>query len=93
MPTYDYACEECTHTFETFHSMNDAPLRMCPKCGKPALKRLIGLGAGLIFKGSGFYETDYKKKNGVDSSPAPSAPAEKKSGGCCSGSCACAASN
>lgn len=62
MPTYDYACEECGHTFEAFQSMRDEPLKTCPKCGKPRLKRLLGAGAGLIFKGSGFYITDYKNK-------------------------------
>lgn len=62
MPTYDFACEECGHTFEAFQSMRDEPLKTCPKCGKPRLKRLLGTGAGLIFKGSGFYITDYKNK-------------------------------
>jgi putative FmdB family regulatory protein len=61
MPTYEYACPKCGHTFEQFQSMNDAPLTKCPKCKKTGLKRLIGGGAGLIFKGSGFYITDYKK--------------------------------
>jgi len=61
MPTYEYACAKCGHTFEQFQSMRDEPLKKCPKCKKPALKRLIGGGAGLIFKGSGFYITDYKK--------------------------------
>lgn len=64
MPTYEYACEKCGNHFEIFQSMKDAPLKTCPKCKKPALKRLLGTGAGLIFKGSGFYITDYKKKSG-----------------------------
>jgi len=63
MPTYEYACEKCGNHFEIFQSMKDAPLKTCPKCKKPALKRLLGAGAGLIFKGSGFYITDYKKGN------------------------------
>lgn len=62
MPTYDYACQECGHTFETFQSMSDALLKKCPQCRKPRLKRLLGTGAGLIFKGTGFYITDYKNK-------------------------------
>jgi putative FmdB family regulatory protein len=61
MPTYEYACPKCGHTFEAFQSMRDAPLKKCPQCGKSGVKRLIGGGAGLIFKGSGFYITDYKK--------------------------------
>jgi putative FmdB family regulatory protein len=62
MPTYEYACSKCGHHFEQFQSMRDEPLRKCPNCHKAALKRLIGGGAGLIFKGSGFYITDYKNK-------------------------------
>lgn len=61
MPTYDYECEKCGHVFETFQSMAEKPLSVCPKC-KGSVKRLIGPGAGLIFKGSGFYITDYKNK-------------------------------
>jgi putative FmdB family regulatory protein len=60
MPTYAYACENCGHTFDEFQSIKAAPLRKCPECGKAALKRLIGTGAGIIFKGSGFYCTDYR---------------------------------
>ncbi|MCE2441218.1 MAG: zinc ribbon domain-containing protein [Candidatus Latescibacteria bacterium] len=62
MPTYDYACEACSHEFEHFQSITSSPLRKCPKCGERKLKRLIGAGAGLIFKGSGFYITDYSIK-------------------------------
>lgn len=64
MPTYDYACQGCAHEFEHFQSIKDEPLVKCPKCGKKKLKRLLGAGAGLIFKGTGFYITDYKKKSG-----------------------------
>jgi putative FmdB family regulatory protein len=62
MPTYEYACQKCGHQFEQFQSMRDDPLKTCPKCKKAGLKRLVGGGAGLIFKGSGFYITDYKNK-------------------------------
>ena len=64
MPTYEYACQKCGHEFEHFQSMNDAVLKKCPKCKKAGLKRLVGGGAGLIFKGTGFYITDYKNKSG-----------------------------
>jgi putative FmdB family regulatory protein len=60
MPTYGYSCRSCGHEFEQFQSMKDKPLRTCPACGKKTLKRLIGVGGGIIFKGSGFYETDYR---------------------------------
>lgn len=60
MPTYDYVCEACDHEFEEFQSMSAKVLKKCPECGKNKLKRLIGTGAGVIFKGSGFYETDYR---------------------------------
>lgn len=61
MPTYDYRCKACNYTFEAFQNMNEEPLKECPKC-KSEVKRLIGAGAGPIFKGSGFYQTDYKNK-------------------------------
>ena len=60
MPTYDYKCKSCSHTFEQFQSMKDSSLRKCPVCGKNTLKRLIGIGAAVLFKGSGFYQTDYR---------------------------------
>lgn len=63
MPTYEYKCENCQHTFEAFQSIKDEPLKKCPNCGKNKLKKLISGGAGLIFKGSGFYLTDYKNKS------------------------------
>jgi putative FmdB family regulatory protein len=65
MPTYDYVCTKCGHEFEVFQSMKDKPLTQCPKCKKGRVKRLIGTGAGLLFKGAGFYETDYKRKSGA----------------------------
>ncbi|MFA6233084.1 MAG: zinc ribbon domain-containing protein [Bacteroidota bacterium] len=61
MPTYDYACKKCGHRFEAFQSMSDPILTTCPQCSTEALQRMIGAGAGLHFKGSGFYLTDYKK--------------------------------
>ncbi|MBG30132.1 MAG: FmdB family transcriptional regulator [Opitutae bacterium] len=61
MPTYEYVCPPCGHEFERFQSMKDEPVKVCPKCRKRQVKRKIGMGAGLIFKGSGFYETDYKQ--------------------------------
>lgn len=62
MPTYDYKCTKCNHVFEHFQGIKDAPLKECPKC-KGHLKRLIGTGSGVIFKGSGFYVTDYRSKS------------------------------
>ncbi len=63
MPTYEYQCSNCGHEFEEFQSITASPLRKCPECGKLRLKRLIGTGAGVIFKGSGFYETDYRSES------------------------------
>ena len=60
MPTYEYECSSCGHKFEKFQSITAAPIKKCPVCGKNTAKRLIGMGAGLIFKGSGFYITDYR---------------------------------
>jgi len=62
MPTYDYKCSNCNHTFEYFQPMSAAPLTECPQC-KGSLIRIIGTGSGPIFKGSGFYQTDYKGKS------------------------------
>ena len=63
MPTYDYLCDNCGHKLDKFQSITARPLRKCPKCGRKQLKRLIGMGAGIIFKGSGFYETDYRSES------------------------------
>ena len=63
MPTYAYACENCDHEFDAFQSIKASPLRKCPECGERTLKRLIGTGAGIIFRGSGFYETDYRSES------------------------------
>lgn len=83
MPTYDYKCTNCNYTFEYFQTMNAEPLTECPEC-KGRLKRIIGTGAGPIFKGSGFYQTDYKgktnqNKTGGDTESKPKS-SEKKSG-------------
>ena len=70
MPTYEYKCANCDHLMEAFQSITANPLKKCPECGKLKLQRLLGTGAGLIFKGSGFYETDYRSdsyKKGADS--------------------------
>ena len=64
MPTYEYECKTCTHRFEIFQNMSEAPLKTCPACGK-SVRRLIGGGAGIIFKGSGFYATDNKSSSTV----------------------------
>jgi len=85
MPTYDYKCTECNNKFELFQSMTEDPITECPKC-KGKVKRLIGPGAGPIFKGSGFYETDYKNrgrssssaKSSVSTSPSNSTKIEPK---------------
>jgi putative FmdB family regulatory protein len=79
MPTYEYRCKKCDHTFEAFQSMTEKPLKKCPNCGG-VVKRLISSGSGLIFKGSGFYINDYKKKeshsSGSTSHGKPSSPAK-----------------
>ncbi|MCA9150444.1 MAG: zinc ribbon domain-containing protein [Planctomycetales bacterium] len=60
MPTYDYECDACQHRFELFQSINDPVQKKCPECGKLKLRRLFGAGAAIMFKGSGFYQTDYR---------------------------------
>ena len=92
MPTYDYRCRACGHSFEKYQPITGPAVRKCPVCGKSKVKRLIGAGAGIIFKGSGFYQTDYrsdsyrkaaeKEKTGSagpsDSSKPPAADTSKK---------------
>lgn len=83
MPTYDYQCEKCGHRFEVFQRMSDRPKRSCPEC-KGRVRRLIGTGAGLLFKGSGFYITDYRSENyrkAAKADAAAPAPAAKGSDG------------
>ncbi len=79
MPTYEYSCSSCGHRFETFQSMSAEPLVDCPECGEAELRRVIGVGAGIIFKGSGFYQTDYRKSS-ESSDGNGSAPAKKDGG-------------
>ena len=76
MPTYEYECGACQHRFDEMQGFHDPVLRKCPECGRLKLKRLLGSGGGIVFKGSGFYETDYKRKSspstaGKDSKPKP----------------------
>lgn len=75
MPTYEYKCTSCGHALEQFQSMKDKPLRKCPACGKNTLERQIGTGAAVIFKGSGFYQTDYRSESYKSAAKADAAPA------------------
>ena len=83
MPTYDYECDACGHAFELFQGINDSLKKKCPECGKLKLRRLFGTGAAILFKGSGFYETDYRsdsyKKDAAADKQAQSKPSESKS--------------
>ena len=63
MPTYEYQCDACEHNFDEFQSMSEPALKKCPKCGKQKLRRVFGTGAAILFKGSGFYETDYRSES------------------------------
>ncbi|HEY4260930.1 MAG TPA: zinc ribbon domain-containing protein [Schlesneria sp.] len=81
MPTYDYKCDACEHTWEEFKSIKAEPTKKCPSCGKKKARRLIGGGAGLIFKGSGFYLTDYRSdayKKSAEADKAPSSDSAPK---------------
>ena len=81
MPTYDYLCEGCGHKFELFQSINDPVQRKCPKCKKSKLRRLFGTGAAVMFKGSGFYTTDYRSDSYKSAAKADAAkPAAEKTG-------------
>lgn len=75
MPTYDYQCNACGHRFDELQSFSDPPLKKCPKCKKNKLERLIGTGAAILFKGSGFYQTDYRSESYKSAASADVAPA------------------
>jgi putative FmdB family regulatory protein len=89
VPTYDYECDACGHTFELYQSISAEPEKKCPACGKKKLRRLIGAGAAVVFKGSGFYQTDYRSDSykkaassdskGSDSSSKSETKSESKS--------------
>ena len=79
MPTYDYRCEACGHEFEILQKMSDDRLKTCPECSKDSLKRLLGTGAGILFKGSGFYETDYRSSSYNKDKSKDTKKSEKKS--------------
>jgi len=86
MPTYDYVCEACEHQFELFQSITASPKRKCPQCGRLKLRRLIGPGAAIVFKGSGFYQTDYrsdsyKKRAAAEKKNSSSGSTDKKDSG------------
>jgi len=83
MPTYDYECDACGHSFELFQSITEPVQKKCPKCGKLKLRRLFGTGAAVVFKGSGFYQTDYRsesyKKAAEKDKPASESKGDSKS--------------
>ncbi len=85
MPTYDYECDGCGHAFELFQSISEPVKKKCPECGKQKLRRLFGTGAAVVFKGSGFYQTDYRsdsyKKGAEKDKPASEAKGDAKSDG------------
>jgi len=79
MPTYDYQCDACDHEFELFQSITEPVKKKCPECGKPKLRRLFGTGAAIMFKGSGFYQTDYRSDSYKKGAEAEKKASEKKS--------------
>jgi putative FmdB family regulatory protein len=85
MPTYDYKCKSCGHTWELFQSMKDKPIKACPSCGKKTAERLIGTGAALLFKGSGFYQTDYRSEGYKKSAAADKTSGSGDTGGSAGG--------
>ena len=81
MPTYEYACGKCGHEFERFQSILAEPVKKCPECGKNAVTRKIGMGGGVLFKGGGFYETDYRSEGYTKAAEAEKGEAKPKDGG------------
>lgn len=81
MPTYDYLCNACEHKFELFQSINESHKRKCPECGKMKLRRLFGSGAAVVFKGSGFYQTDYRSESYKKGAEAEKKAREKSTDG------------
>ena len=80
MPTYDYLCDACSHEFELFQSIKDPVKQKCPECGKMKLRRLFGTGGAIVFKGSGFYQTDYRSESYKKGAEKAKKANEKKSG-------------
>src|SRR5687767_10855701 len=80
MPTYDYRCKKCDHAWELFQSIKAEPVKKCPACGKSSAQRVIGPGAGILFKGSGFYLTDYRSDSYKKAAAADKPASESKSG-------------
>jgi putative FmdB family regulatory protein len=80
MPTYEYHCDACEHHFDEFQSIKDEPLVKCPQCGRKKLRRVFGTGAAILFKGSGFYETDYRSESYKKAAKADQEAASKASG-------------
>jgi putative FmdB family regulatory protein len=81
MPTYEYKCDACGHQFDEFQSMKDEALKDCPKCTQSSLRRLFGTGAAILFKGSGFYQTDYRSESYKSAAKAEQEGSSKASGG------------
>ncbi len=82
MPTYDYKCTSCDHEFEKFQSITAEPIKECPECGDHTVQKMVSGGMGVIFKGSGFYSTDYKNKPQPSSAPSGCGASQCGSGGC-----------
>ncbi|HOY08774.1 MAG TPA: zinc ribbon domain-containing protein [Candidatus Omnitrophota bacterium] len=82
MPTYQYECASCGQSMEIMQAITDAKLTQCPQCGQNTLQRLIGAGSGIIFKGNGFFETDYKRKSAKKDAPKHCPVGEGKSSSC-----------